>query len=87
VTDVGDARPGPERQLLGVRERVAIYHGEVVAEPVDEAGYAVRARLPVERRVNVHRYSPRTVDIALTVAVLIAAVTEALTRWFEGRAG
>jgi signal transduction histidine kinase len=49
VTDVGDARPGPERQLLGVRERVAIYHGEVVAEPVDEVGYAVRARLPVER--------------------------------------
>ncbi len=49
VIDVGEARPGPERQLLGVRERVAIYHGEVVAEPVDEAGYAVRARLPVER--------------------------------------
>jgi signal transduction histidine kinase len=49
VVDVGDARPGAERQLLGVRERVAIYHGEVVAEPVDEAGYAVRARLPVER--------------------------------------
>src|SRR4051812_43255994 len=49
VIDVGDARPGPERQLLGVRERVAVYHGDVVAEPVDEAGYAVRARLPVER--------------------------------------
>jgi signal transduction histidine kinase len=49
VIDVGDARPGPERQLLGVRERVAIYHGDVVAEPVDGAGYAVRARLPVER--------------------------------------
>jgi signal transduction histidine kinase len=49
VADVGDARPGPERQLLGVRERVAIYHGELVAEPVDAAGYAVRARLPVER--------------------------------------
>ena len=49
VIDVGEARPGPERQLLGVRERVAIYHGDVVAQPVDEAGYAVRARLPVER--------------------------------------
>jgi signal transduction histidine kinase len=49
VTDVGDARPGADRQLLGVRERVAVYGGELVAQPVDEAGYAVRARLPVER--------------------------------------
>jgi signal transduction histidine kinase len=49
VTDVGAARPGPERQLLGVRERVSIYGGELVAEPTDEAGYAVRVRLPLER--------------------------------------
>jgi signal transduction histidine kinase len=49
VTDAGAARPGPERRLLGVRERVALYGGELVAEPTDGSGYAVRARLPLER--------------------------------------
>jgi signal transduction histidine kinase len=49
VTDFGDAPPGADRQLLGIHERVTVYGGELVAQPVDDAGYAVRARLPVER--------------------------------------
>jgi signal transduction histidine kinase len=48
VTDVGEAPPDAERALLGMHERVALYGGELVAEPVDPAGYAVRARLPLE---------------------------------------
>ena len=41
----GNSRP---RALLGMHERVALYGGELVAEPVDPAGYAVRARLPLD---------------------------------------
>jgi signal transduction histidine kinase len=49
VTDVGDAPAREDRQLLGVRERVALYGGDLVTEPIDGSGYAVRARLPLER--------------------------------------
>jgi signal transduction histidine kinase len=40
IADLGDARP----ELLGIRERVELYGGDLVAEPG-----AVRARLPLER--------------------------------------
>ena len=49
VTDVGEQAPDPQRPLLGMRERVALYGGDLVAEPVASSGYAVRARLPLER--------------------------------------
>jgi signal transduction histidine kinase len=48
VDDAGDTTPGAERRLLGIHERVALYGGELVAEPHGRAGYAVRARLPAE---------------------------------------
>jgi signal transduction histidine kinase len=48
VTDVGEAPADGERTLLGMHERVALYGGELVTEPVDGSGYAVRARLPLE---------------------------------------
>ena len=47
VDDAGEAAPDDERPLLGIRERVTLYGGELVAEPRD-GGFAVRARLPAE---------------------------------------
>ncbi len=34
--------------LIGMRERVALFGGELTVEPGDDRGYAVRARLPLE---------------------------------------
>jgi len=49
VADAGGSASGAGRRLLGIHERVALYGGEVVAEPVGPDGHAVRARLPLER--------------------------------------
>lgn len=51
ILDNGPGRPGSSGAgfgLLGMRERVALLHGELSAGPRAEGGYRVAARLPVQ---------------------------------------
>ncbi|MGI5241587.1 sensor histidine kinase [Dactylosporangium sp. CA-139066] len=54
VTDDGAgpaAGPGGGQGLAGMRERVAVYRGELDTGPGERGGFRVRARLPVAARV------------------------------------
>jgi signal transduction histidine kinase len=42
------AAPGAGRGLLGLRERMTLYGGDLVAEPRPVGGWLVRARMPVD---------------------------------------
>ena len=46
--DVADDGAPNGRRLLGMRERVAVYGGELATAPADGGGWQVSARLPVE---------------------------------------
>ena len=46
--DVADDGAPAGRRLLGMRERVAVYGGELATAPGDGGGWRVSARLPVE---------------------------------------
>jgi signal transduction histidine kinase len=52
---IDDGNPAPQSAgeqaghgLLGMRERVSLYGGELVTGPREDGGFAVRARIPVE---------------------------------------
>jgi signal transduction histidine kinase len=48
AVEIRDDGRADGRALLGVRERVAVYGGELAADPVDGGGWSVSARLPTE---------------------------------------
>jgi signal transduction histidine kinase len=54
VADRGDGGPSPQlagagHGLMGMRERLRVYGGEVRTGPVPGGGFEVAARLPLER--------------------------------------
>jgi signal transduction histidine kinase len=49
----GPDSDGPGHGLVGMRERVALFHGRLSAGPLPDGGYGVRVSLPLNRRIAV----------------------------------
>jgi signal transduction histidine kinase len=47
----GAGTVAPGHGIIGMRERAALFGGDLTAGPAPGGGFAVRARIPVEERV------------------------------------
>ncbi len=80
VADTGRARPAPGpaippgagRGLIGLRERISLYGGELDAKPRPGGGWRVRARFPVDPAMVGLRAACATEEAALDHAPLVA---------------
>ena len=94
VTDDGRPRSTGDaggHGLMGMRERVALYGGELKAGPHPDGGFSVEARLPLDpsrKPDRPNRVPPtgdtRAAETASTRAGVKRLVAELERRWFDG---